>query len=179
MSEIVPVSLDLPAVLGREALPLQEWLCNDLQGPTPPPHRPLHCSCPSLFQASSYQSLLHLSSIHYMRAFLQPHRLQSLSTSRLLSTTARTMGVQKTIISEGNGPSPKKGDRVTMEYTGWLRTDGKPEEKGKQFDSSIGRGAFVTPIGVGRVIKGQYKWTMIEGMLLTRLIQAGTRVSFR
>jgi FK506-binding protein 1 len=26
------------------------------------------------------------------------------------------MGVQKTIISEGNGPSPKQGDRVTMEY---------------------------------------------------------------
>lgn len=26
------------------------------------------------------------------------------------------MGVQKTVISEGEGPSPKKGDQVTMEY---------------------------------------------------------------
>ncbi|KAF1845940.1 FK506-binding protein 1 [Cucurbitaria berberidis CBS 394.84] len=64
------------------------------------------------------------------------------------------MGVQKTVISEGNGPTPQKGDRVTMEYTGWLRTAGKPEEKGNQFDSTTGRGSFVTPIGVGRVIKG-------------------------
>ena len=83
------------------------------------------------------------------------------------------MGVQKTIISEGNGPSPQQGDKVTMEcviqkyfflrdradlsrYTGWLRTPGEPEEKGKQFDSTTGRGSFQTPIGVGRVIKG--KW---------------------
>jgi hypothetical protein len=41
-------------------------------------------------------------------------------------------------------------------YTGWLRTAGQPEEKGKQFDSTTGRGSFQTPIGVGRVIKGTY-----------------------
>jgi hypothetical protein len=66
------------------------------------------------------------------------------------------MGVTKTIITEGSGASPQKGDRVTMEYTGWLRTAGKPEEKGKQFDSTTGRGSFQTPIGVGRVIKGEF-----------------------
>lgn len=65
------------------------------------------------------------------------------------------MGVNKTILKEGSGASPSKGDRVTMEYTGWLRTAGKPEEKGKQFDSTTGRGPFQTPIGVGRVIKGE------------------------
>jgi FK506-binding protein 1 len=36
-----------------------------------------------------------------------------------------------------------------------LRTAGEPEEKGKQFDSTQGRGSFQTPIGVGRVIKGE------------------------
>lgn len=62
------------------------------------------------------------------------------------------MGVTKTTIQEGNGPSPTKGDNVTMEYTGWLKeSDGS---KGKQFDSTTGRGPFQTPIGVGRVIKG-------------------------
>jgi FK506-binding protein 1 len=75
---------------------------------------------------------------------------------RLLHSTARNMGVTKTIIAEGSGASPQKGDRVTMEYTGWLRTAGKPEEKGKQFDSTTGRGPFQTPIGVGRVIKGEF-----------------------
>ncbi|KAJ4291068.1 FK506 binding protein proline rotamase rapamycin-binding protein [Kalmusia sp. IMI 367209] len=64
------------------------------------------------------------------------------------------MGVTKTTISEGNGPSPKKGDTVTMLYTGWLKqADGS---KGKVFDTTEkpGRGPFQTPIGVGRVIKG-------------------------
>lgn len=65
------------------------------------------------------------------------------------------MGVQKTVITEGNGPSPEKGDTVTMEYTGWLRTAGEPGEKGKQFDSTTGRGPFKTAIGVGQVIKGK------------------------
>lgn len=64
------------------------------------------------------------------------------------------MGVQKTVISEGSGPSPAKGDTVTMEYTGWLRDESKPEQKGNQFDSTTGRGPFRTAIGVGRVIKG-------------------------
>jgi FK506-binding protein 1 len=62
------------------------------------------------------------------------------------------MGVQKTILQEGNGPSPNKGDTVTMEYTGWLKT--KDNQKGNQFDSTTGRGPFQTAIGVGRVIKG-------------------------
>ncbi|KKA27558.1 hypothetical protein TD95_002402 [Thielaviopsis punctulata] len=62
------------------------------------------------------------------------------------------MGVTKTIISPGNGPSPQVGQTVTIEYTGWLKqADGS---KGSQFDSSVGRGDFKTRIGVGMVIKG-------------------------
>ncbi|THY36395.1 FKBP-type peptidyl-prolyl isomeras-like protein [Aureobasidium pullulans] len=64
------------------------------------------------------------------------------------------MGVTKQLIQEGNKSDyPKNGDNVTMEYTGWLaEADGK--SKGKQFDSSVGRGDFDVPIGTGRVIKG-------------------------
>jgi FK506-binding protein 1 len=78
------------------------------------------------------------------------------TTKSLFHTTARTMGVQKTILVEGNGPSPQKGDTVTMLYTGWLKEAGKKDSKGKQFDTTEkpGRGPFKTPIGVGRVIKG-------------------------
>lgn len=66
------------------------------------------------------------------------------------------MGVTKTVISEGNGPSPQKGDTVTMLYTGWLKT--KSGEKGNVFDSTNkpGRGPFQTQIGVGQVIKGRF-----------------------
>ncbi|THW24641.1 FKBP-type peptidyl-prolyl isomeras-like protein [Aureobasidium pullulans] len=69
-------------------------------------------------------------------------------------STSINMGVTKQLIQEGNKSDyPKNGDNVTMEYTGWLaEADGK--SKGKQFDSSVGRGDFDVPIGTGRVIKG-------------------------
>ncbi|KAJ9162307.1 hypothetical protein NKR19_g1429 [Coniochaeta hoffmannii] len=64
------------------------------------------------------------------------------------------MGVTKTIIQEGTGPVAKKGQKVTIEYTGWLKDTSKPGNKGEKFDSSVGRGDFATTIGVGQVIKG-------------------------
>jgi FK506-binding protein 1 len=42
------------------------------------------------------------------------------------------MGVQKTIIQEGNGPVAQKGQKVSIEYTGWLKDTSKPDNKGKQ-----------------------------------------------
>ena len=47
------------------------------------------------------------------------------------------MGVEKKVKQEGNGQDfPKKGDTVTMEYTGWLYDPSKPENKG---DKSVSR----------------------------------------
>jgi FK506-binding protein 1 len=43
------------------------------------------------------------------------------------------MGVEKTLVSQGNGTdTPRKGDTVIMEYTGWLYDTSKPENKGNQ-----------------------------------------------
>jgi FK506-binding protein 1 len=65
------------------------------------------------------------------------------------------MGVQKTILKKGNGIDvPKRHDEVSMEYTGWLYDNAARDNKGKQFDTSVGRGDLITPIGVGRVIRG-------------------------
>ncbi|KAI7130262.1 hypothetical protein KC343_g12163 [Hortaea werneckii] len=65
------------------------------------------------------------------------------------------MGVTKQLISPGNGTDkPKQGDTITMEYTGTLYDANAPDNKGKQFDSSVGRGDFQTKIGVGQVIRG-------------------------
>ncbi|CAG8970781.1 hypothetical protein HYALB_00001568 [Hymenoscyphus albidus] len=75
-------------------------------------------------------------------------------TTRPFTSTTAVMGVTKTILSEGNGPIPKKGDTVTIQYTGYLKDTSKPDNKGDKFDSSVGRGPFVVPIGVGKVIKG-------------------------
>lgn len=43
------------------------------------------------------------------------------------------MGVTKTILAEGNGPIPKKGDSVTIEYTGYLKDPSKPDQKGDKY----------------------------------------------
>lgn len=57
-------------------------------------------------------------------------------------------GLQYVDLTVGTGNSPKKGDTVSVHYTGTL-TDGK------KFDSSRDRGqAFQFKIGVGQVIKG-------------------------
>ncbi|KAH7198214.1 uncharacterized protein B0J16DRAFT_330033 [Fusarium flagelliforme] len=87
---------------------------------------------------------------------------------RNFSFTQATMGVEKEIISEGNGPSPTNGQKVSMEYTGWLaEKDGRT--KGAQFDSSVGRGDFDVKIGVGQVIKG---WD--EGVVQMKLGEKAT-----
>jgi FK506-binding protein 1 len=65
------------------------------------------------------------------------------------------MGVTKKLLSPGNGvDKPQKGDSITMEYTGNLYDPNAQDGKGKQFDSSVGRGDFNTKIGVGQLIKG-------------------------
>jgi FKBP-type peptidyl-prolyl cis-trans isomerase len=63
-----------------------------------------------------------------------------------------TSSLEWEIIKEGEGETPKAGQRVVVHYTGWLDENGKP---GKKFDSSIDRGRpFEFTIGIGHVIKG-------------------------
>ena len=90
------------------------------------------------------------------------------------------MGVDRTVLSQGNGTvKPKMGDTVRLAYTGYLYEESKNVKyhQGKQyvvriapinkqsgllipcrFDTSKSRGdgVFETPIGVGKVIKGTW-----------------------
>ncbi len=90
-------------------------------------------------------------------------------TRRLFAATAILMGVAAAMPAEaqqekvtasglryidtkaGTGKTAAAGRDVEVHYTGWLYLDGL---KGKQFDSSRGRGPFSFPLGAGRVIKG-------------------------
>jgi FKBP-type peptidyl-prolyl cis-trans isomerase len=60
-------------------------------------------------------------------------------------------GLQYIDHKEGNGTEAVKGTTVEVHYTGWLYTDGK---RGRQFDSSVGRGPFQFELGARRVIAG-------------------------
>ncbi|KAK0620306.1 hypothetical protein B0T14DRAFT_430533 [Immersiella caudata] len=64
------------------------------------------------------------------------------------------MGVRKTVIVTGTGSRPRRGQTVTIEYTGWLKDDTQPDGRGELFDSSVGREDLETVIGVGNLIKG-------------------------
>jgi FKBP-type peptidyl-prolyl cis-trans isomerase len=51
-------------------------------------------------------------------------------------------------IKQGTGPTAQAGQRVKVDYTGWLTN-------GKKFDSSVGSGKpFEFKLGAGEVIKG-------------------------
>ena len=70
------------------------------------------------------------------------------------STGNETMALQKTDLAPGNGAEISSGQTALVHYTGWLFDAAAPENKGKQFDSSVGGEPFEFPLGAGRVIAG-------------------------
>ena len=61
-------------------------------------------------------------------------------------------GLQITDTKAGTGAEARKGQTVTVHYTGWLYNNG---QQGAKFDSSRDRkDPFKLPLGSGMVIKG-------------------------
>ena len=60
----------------------------------------------------------------------------------------------QTDLRVGTGADATAGRRVTVNYTGWLYDPTQPEQKGRQFDTSVGRSPFAFTLGAGQVIRG-------------------------
>ena len=80
--------------------------------------------------------------------------LVALATTLFVSAFAGAAGLVKTDTVVGKGKEAVPGKVVEVHYTGWLHDPAAKDQRGKQFDSSRGRGAFSFPLGGGRVIKG-------------------------
>lgn len=80
-------------------------------------------------------------------------------------TSPTTSGAfRQTDVVLGTGVTANSGSSVTVDYTGWLYDASKPDQKGLQFDSSIGKTPFSFTLGAGEVIKG---WELgVPGMLV-------------
>jgi FKBP-type peptidyl-prolyl cis-trans isomerase FkpA len=58
-------------------------------------------------------------------------------------------------LKPGTGASIAAGQEAAVQYTGWLYDAAARDNKGKQFDSSVGTGQpFRFVVGAGQVIKG-------------------------
>eukprot|EP00897_Mesotaenium_endlicherianum_P006589 jgi/Mesen1/5959/ME000301S05090 len=62
------------------------------------------------------------------------------------------MGIEKELLRPGNGPSPSRGQKVTVHCTGY----GKDRDLSKKFWSTkdAGQQPFTFSVGLGQVIKG-------------------------
>ncbi|KAL6173239.1 hypothetical protein ACJQWK_00800 [Exserohilum turcicum] len=128
-----------------------------------PSHLPFHHNPPTLV----------VLTCTYIHTYIHTYILIPFNTTHHNHNTSfSTMGVEKTVARPGNGTDfPKKNDEICVEYTGtmtsthrqrqnltqatgWLYDDEAPDNKGTQFDTSLGRGDLTTPIGAGRVIRG-------------------------
>jgi len=80
------------------------------------------------------------------------------------STTAAAPAVASQQIDTvvGTGKEATAGTTAVVNYTGWLYEPAAEQQRGKEFDSSIGREPFSFQLGAGQVIKG---WDVgVQGM---------------
>ena len=70
------------------------------------------------------------------------------------SATPPRAEFSQTDLRAGTGADAIAGRRLTVNYTGWLYDPTQPEQKGRQFDTSVGRQPFAFTLGAGQVIRG-------------------------
>ena len=59
-----------------------------------------------------------------------------------------------TDLRPGTGAAVAAGQRVSVNYTGWIYSTSAPDNKGQQFDTSIGRQPLETVAGSSETVQG-------------------------
>jgi FKBP-type peptidyl-prolyl cis-trans isomerase FkpA len=67
---------------------------------------------------------------------------------------AVTVPFSQTDLRAGTGDTATNGKRLTVNYTGWVYDASRADQKGLQFDSSIGKTPFAFTLGTASVITG-------------------------
>ncbi len=70
------------------------------------------------------------------------------------TTSSNTVPFTITDLVVGTGTEATNGATLTVNYTGWLYDPSKPDNKGLQFETSIGSTPFTFVLGTASVIAG-------------------------
>lgn len=80
--------------------------------------------------------------------------LVALATACGKSPSAPSSTVTITDLVAGTGTAAAAGSFVTINYTGWLFNSSQPDNRGTQFDTSVGKTPLSFFVGFGSVIEG-------------------------
>lgn len=76
------------------------------------------------------------------------------SSSPTSASSTVNVPFSSTDLTVGTGRVAANGNKLTVNYTGWLYSAAAADNKGQQFDTSIGKTPFPFTLGAGQVIKG-------------------------
>jgi FKBP-type peptidyl-prolyl cis-trans isomerase FkpA len=80
--------------------------------------------------------------------------LMALLVAGCSSPTQPSVPYSQVDLVVGTGAQAFIGSTLAVDYTGWLYDSSKPDQKGSQFDTSIGANPIVFVLGAGQVIAG-------------------------
>jgi FKBP-type peptidyl-prolyl cis-trans isomerase FkpA len=81
-------------------------------------------------------------------------RAEAPASTEASAPAAPAVAFQKIDTVVGTGKEAVKGATAVVNYTGWLYEPNAPQQRGAQFDSSVGRSPFSFNVGGGQVITG-------------------------
>jgi FKBP-type peptidyl-prolyl cis-trans isomerase FkpA len=76
------------------------------------------------------------------------------SCSQSITSPSSSFPFSQVDLLAGTGDAAAVNDILTVNYTGWLYDPTKPDNKGLQFDTTVGKDPFVFTLGTASVIQG-------------------------